>query len=562
MRIWMMTIVFVSIVLLLVVRLYFLQVIDGPAYDIEASHQYVNTKVGIYDRGNIFMTHRGGTKIASATVHSRFILAIDPRNIVDSEDVYKKINEVLPIDEEEYKYKVAKVKDPYEELAKGLTQDIADSVRRLKLPGVILTQQRERYYPGGDMGSHILGFVGFDENNNKVGRYGLERYYEDILARDSSNLYVNFFAELFTNLSDLAEGGAREGDIVLTIDPTVQVFVEEEILKVKDKWGSKMTAVIVMDPQTGEILAMAVSPKFDLNNFNNISGVRFSNPLISGVYEMGSIIKVLTMAIGIDTGAVKAETTYNDKGSLTLNGATIHNYDGRARGVVPMQEVLSQSLNTGVAFIAERVGHKQMREYFIDKLSLGEETGIDLPAEAVGMVNNLESEREIEFATASFGQGVAFTPIATIRALAAVANGGYMVQPHMVKRIEYNTGLDKKFDYSDQKVRVFKPETAETIAKMLTKVVDEVLAGGKHKMPHYSLGIKTGTAQLATAGGYRDDAYLHTFVGYGPSYNAEFIVLLMNLEPNGARYASETLTDPFINISKFLINHLDIAPDR
>ncbi len=561
-RIWVMGSVLVFVILLLVVRLYLLQVVGGDAYRLEAEHQYVNTTSGIYDRGNIFMQQHRGGKIANATVRSAFVLAIDPRHIEESEGTYEKLSEVVSIDKDDYIYKVEKKNDPYEVLVKDLNAEQAEEIRLLELSGVVLTRERERYYPGGGMSSHILGFVGFDENNERVGRYGLERYYEDVLVRDSSHLYVNFFAELFTNLSELANDGGKEGDIVLTIDPDIQVFVEDEIAKTKKEWDSKMTAAIVMDPSTGEILAMAVTPKFDLNNFKDARGISFANPLVSGVYEMGSIVKVLTMAIGLDTGAVSKDTTYNDKGSLTLNGATIHNYDGKARGVVPMQEVLSQSLNTGVAFIAERVGHKKMREYFIDRLMLGEETGIDLPAEAVGMVSNLESEREIEFATASFGQGVAFTPIATVRALAAVANGGYMVQPHIVKRIEYSTGITKEFDYSDQKERVFKPETAETIAQMLTEIVDEVLAGGEHKMEHYSLGVKTGTAQLATAGGYRDDAYLHTYIGYGPSYNAEFIVLLMNLEPVGAKYASQTLTDPFINISKFLINHLDIAPDR
>ncbi len=561
-RIWIMGLILTSIVLLLIVRLYFLQIVGSDAYRLEAEHQYVSTSAGIYDRGNIFMLNRGGSKIAAATVRSRFVLAIDPRHIDPTENVYKKLNGIVNIDKDDYDYKVSKVNDPYEILAKELTEKDADAVQALELSGIVLTRERERYYPGGTMGSHIFGFVGFDENNKNVGRYGLERYYEDVLVRDSSNLYVNFFAELFTNLSELSSDGGREGDIVLTIDPEIQVFVEKEILQLKKDWNSKMTAAIVMNPQNGEILSMAVTPDFDLNNFQNARGVSFANPLVSGVYEMGSIIKVLTMAIGLDVGTIEEGTTYNDTGSLTLSGYTISNYDHKARGVVPMQEVLSQSLNTGVAFIAKGVGHKKMREYFIKKLKLGEETGIDLPAEALGMVANLESERELEFATASFGQGVAFTPIATIRALAAVANGGYMVQPHMVKRIEYTTGLTKKFDYSDQKERVFKKETTDIIAKMLTKVVDEVLAGGEHKMKHYSLGVKTGTAQLAEAGGYRDDAYLHTFIGYGPSYNAEFIVLLMNLEPQNARYASETLTNPFMNIAKFLINHLDIAPDR
>ncbi len=552
----------ILIVLLLVLRLYFLQIVHGDAYKLEAEHQYVNTNAGTYDRGTIFMENKYGDKIASATIRSRFVLAIDPRNIKDPDYVYNKLSEILHIDKTDFDKKVAKKDDPYEILVKDLSEEKADEIRLLELNGVILTRKRERYYPGGDMGAHVIGFVGFDSNNEKVGRYGLERYYEDVLTRDSSKLYVNFFAELFTNVSELVEDGGKEGDIVLTIDPEVQVFIEEQIQKVKEKWDSKMTAAIVMSPQTGEIYGMAVTPTFDLNNFRSIHGVRFDNPLVSGVYEMGSIIKVLTMAIGLDVGAIQKDTTYKDTGSLSLSGYTIRNYDYKARGIVPMQEILSQSLNTGVAFIANKVGHKKMREYFIDILRLGEETGIDLPAEGVGIVKNLDSRRELEFATASFGQGVAFTPIATIRALASVANGGYLVQPHIVKRIEYTSGFSKEFDYSDQKERVFKKETTEIVSQMLTKIVDEVLAGGVYKQENYSLSAKTGTAQIAEAGGYRDDAYLHTFIGYGPSYNAEFIILLMNLEPQGARYASQTLTEPFINISKFLINYMGIAPDR
>ncbi len=561
-RIWIMIGTVAFITLLLIWRLFNLQITHGEAYKLEASHQYVNSKEGIFDRGNIFTISRNGSKIAAATVRTRYVFAIDPRRIEDAEATYNAINKIVQVDKEDYNKKASKTKDPYEVLVKDIDESKAKELKALDLPGLVLSPKRKRYYPGDSFASHLIGFVGFDENNNKVGRYGLERYYNDILERDSSNLYVNFFAELFTNLSGTLTGEKGEGDIVLTIDPDVQVFLEKELAQTKERWQSKMTSGIVMDPQSGEILAMATTPGFDLNNFNNVSDVSFANPLVSGVYEMGSIVKVLTMAIGIDTGAVTKDTTYNDKGSITLNGATIHNYDNKGRGVVPMQEVLSQSLNTGVAFIANKVGHAKMREYFIDRLALGEETGIDLPAEARGMVKNLESPRELEFATASFGQGVAFTPIETIRALAAVANGGYMVQPHVVRSIEYTNGLTKKFDYTDQKERVFKKETTDDIAQMLTKIVDEVLAGGQYKKEHYSLGVKTGTAQLADAGGYRKDAYLHTYFGYGPSYDAKFIVLLMNLEPIGAKYASETLTEPFMNISDFLINHLEIPPDR
>ncbi len=561
-RIWIIIAGLVLVMLLLLARLYFLQIVNVSAYRLEARHQYITTTNGVYDRGNIFMQDKNGNKIAAATMRSKFVLAIDPSKIKDPDNIYNKLNGIVSIDRDLYNKRVSKKEDPYEVILKGVSELDADKIRDLHLKNVILSSERERYYPGGKLGAQILGFVGFDENNNKVGRYGLERYYEDVLVRDSSKLYVNFFAELFTNISEVINNGDKEGDIVLTIDPDLQIFVEKELENTKKKWHSKMTSAIVMDPKTGEVLAMAVNPTFDLNNFRDTRGVSFANPLVSGVYEMGSIVKVLTMAVGLDTGVIKEGTTYNDKGRLELNGYTIHNYDNRGRGVVPMQEVLSQSLNTGAAFIARKVGHKKMREYFIDKLQLGEETGIDLPAETVGMVKNLKNERELAFATASFGQGVAFTPIATIRALGAIANGGYLVQPHIVKSIEYNTGRKKTFDYSDQRVQVFKKETSDIVAKMLTKVVDEVLAGGKYKMKNYSLGIKTGTAQLSTVGGYRDDAYLHTFMGYGPSYDARFIILLMNLEPKGAKYASQTLTDPFVHISRFLINHLDIPPDR
>jgi cell division protein FtsI (penicillin-binding protein 3)/stage V sporulation protein D (sporulation-specific penicillin-binding protein) len=228
-----------------------------------------------------------------------------------------------------------------------------------------------------------------------------------------------------------------------------------------------------------------------------------------------------------------------------------------------MQEVLSQSLNTGVAFITGKMGNKKLREYFLDKYKMGEETGIDLPGEVAGLVSNLDSPRDIEYMTASFGQGIALTPIATVRALATLANGGKLVQPHIVKKIRYKTGLSKTFDYTDEIEQVLKPESAEEVTRMLVKVVDEVLAGGKEKMEHYSIGVKTGTAQIAKPrGGYYEDRYLHSYFGYGPAYDAKFIVFLMTIEPKQAKYASQTLTEPFMDIMKYLLNYYDVPPDR
>jgi cell division protein FtsI/penicillin-binding protein 2 len=306
---------------------------------------------------------------------------------------------------------------------------------------------------------------------------------------------------------------------------------------------------------------MGAAPTFDPNSFakEKNSGV-FVNPLVEGVYEMGSIIKPLTVAAGIDAGVVTAATTYDDKGFRIINTKRISNYDGKARGVVSIQEILNQSLNTGTMFVMERLGKDRFRSYF-KAYGLGEETGIDLPNEGVGQIGNLDSPRDIEYATASFGQGVSMTPIETIRALSALANGGVLVTPHVDKRTEYGLGMTRDVVPGGER-RVLKKETSAEISRMLTVVVDKALLGGTLKQEHYSIAAKTGTAQLVEYGTYSKSDYLHTFFGYFPSYDPKFIVFLAVKNPRGEQYASHTLSAPFMQITKFLLNYYEVPPDR
>jgi cell division protein FtsI/penicillin-binding protein 2 len=209
------------------------------------------------------------------------------------------------------------------------------------------------------------------------------------------------------------------------------------------------------------------------------------------------------------------------------------------------------------------VGTSSMRNYFLNKYALGSTTGIDLPGEIHGLVNNLASPRLVEFDTASFGQGIAITPIETARALGVLASGGYLVTPHIVKSIHYDTGVTKDVAYPAP-VQVLKPQTATTLSRMLTSVVDLSLAKGGLKLDHYSVAAKTGTAQIVdpTTGKYYPDKYLHSFFGYFPSYDARFIVFLFAYQPVGAPYASQTWAPPFHTLTQFLINYYDIPPDR
>lgn len=557
----------------MITRLYFLQVVHGQSYSEKADRQYTNISVDTYDRGSIFFQNKSGDLISAASLESGYILAVNTKLIAtDTEMYYKKISNIIKIDVGTFYSKVSKVNDPYEVLATEVSESDIKKISDLNLPGLIISKENWRYYPGNSLAANVIGFTGYDDTGKYIeGRYGLEKYYDDNLKRDSTSIYTNAFAEIFSNINEtLTQSEDREGDVVTSIDTEVQNYVEKIVKETNDKWGSKLTGAIVIDPKTGEIYSMAVSSTFDLNNFKKETNVNvFSNPLVSDAYEMGSIIKPLTMAAGIDDGDVTANTTYDDKGFAEFDGRTIYNFDKKGRGVVDMQSVLNNSLNTGAAFVMGKLGKDNFLKY-IKAFGIGSETGIDLPAEAAGnisnLLNNLTNNKKIEYATASFGQGISMTPIITVRALSSLANGGKLLIPHVVKTIDYKVGLSKNISYINEAKQVIKKETSEEISRMLVNVVDQGASYKTVHMDNYSIAAKTGTAQIARSakdgGGYYSDRWLHSFFGYFPAYNPKFLVFLYTVEPQNVQYSSQTLTSPFSDIVKFLINYYQIPPDR
>lgn len=547
---------------LIVGRLYMVQVMNGKSYAERAERQYVRPSTKVFDRGNIYFATKDGSSYSAAVLKSGFLLVANPTKIKDEQATYKALSQHISLDKNEFLSHIKK-NDTYEELAKHIDEDVGKKIQALALPGITLVREKWRVYPGEHLASHVLGFVGF-KGDALVGRYGLERFYEQTLQRQSSSLYVNFFAEIFSNVRDVAnDDKPAEGDIVSWIEPSVQTYLEQQLAEVHKDWKTDLSAGIIMDPKTGAVLAMAATPDFDPNTFNTEKDIsRFSNPLVENIYEMGSIIKPLTMAAGIDAGAVTASSTYNDKGSLTLDGFTIYNFDKKVRGIQTMQDVLNHSLNTGVDHVVSVMGKDTFAEY-MRSYGISELTGIDLPNEVRGRADNLSSPRDVEYATAAFGQGISMTPIATARALSVLANGGVLVRPHVIKQIDYRLGLSKEVEPVIGK-RVIRAETSKEITRMLVEVVDKALRDGKVKLDRYSVAAKTGTAQMPKigSGGYYTDRYLHSFFGYFPAYNPRFLVFLYSVYPKGANYASETLTTPFINITKYLLNFYTIPPDR
>ena len=551
--------------LILITKLFLVQIVHNNTYSQLADRQYVTSSLNIYERGTIFFQSKGGGDgqlIAAATQATGFKIAIDPSKIIDAESIYQKLSKIITLDHNDFIARATKVNDPYEEVAHHLTKEKADAVSMLKISGLSVFEEKWRFYPGGTLASHILGLVGY-KGTELGGRYGLERQYNSELTRNSDNPYVNFFAEVFSNLhKELFENDSKEGDIVTTIEPNVQSFLEKKLEEVKDKYQTDSVGGIIMNPIDGSIYAMGVKPDFNPNDFSQEKNNSiFSDPLVENVLEFGSVVKPLNMAAALDMGVVTPETTYDDKGEVTIEKHQIFNFDKKGRGPgTTMQDVLNQSLNTGMVFVEEQLGKINLRNYLLS-YGIKDKTGIDLPNETSGLVSNIiNSPREIEYANAAFGQGIALTPVELIRALASLANGGNLVVPHVVKEIKYDDGTSKQMTYPTTRVKISQA-TSEKITQMLVTVMDKGLKVG---LDHFSVAAKTGTAQVADHinGGYYTDRHTHSFVGYFPAYDPKFIVFLYAVNPKGVLYSATTWTNPFLDITKFLLNYYEVPPDR
>jgi len=568
-RLRILSLLIILFAVVLVGKLYSIQIVSGESFRQKAEHQYI-AGINYFDRGSIFFSTKDGTRVPAAIVRDGFGVTLDTRRLAGSggnlSEIYEQINEIINIDRASFLTKASRT-NRHEEIIRRIGKDEADRIQALSIPGVVVSRQRWRAYPGDSMAAHTIGLIGYS-GDTIAGRYGLERQHEAILVRTRDNAFANFFVEIFANIKKtVAPDQELEGDIVTTIEPSTQAFLETEIDKINKEYSSDFTGAIVINPRTGAIYALGLTPSFDPNSpQSQPNPAVFRNKFVEDRYEMGSIIKALTIAAGLDSGAITSRTTFNDPGCMTLNSRKFCNYDGKSHGSsVSMQTALSKSLNTGMAYAVARMGNKTFSEYMFN-FGLGEITGIDLPNEGKSLVSNLKTNRDLEYAQASFGQGIALTPLITVRALSALANGGTLVTPHLTKEIRYKIGPSKTIKYPEphEQPRVISVEASEEVSRMLTEVVDYTLRYGQIRLENYSVAAKTGTAQIAKegGGGYYADRYLHSFFGYFPSYDPQFLIFMYTYNPKNVQYASETLTDGFFNTVRFLINYYDVPPDR
>jgi cell division protein FtsI/penicillin-binding protein 2 len=441
-----------------------------------------------------------------------------------------------------------------------LTDEEAQKLREENLSGIYLSPEDVRFYPAGDLASQVIGFVGSDGTETN-GRYGIEAFWEKELKGETGSLFQerdNRGRWISVSDRDLKE--AKDGsDLVLTIDYTLQYETEKILKETVEKHQADGGTVIIMEPSTGKILALANAPSFNPNEFGKAENMEvFLNPAVSGTYECGSVFKTITAAIGIDSGKIRPETTFTDTGVIHEAGYAIKNSDGKAYGRQTMTEVLEKSLNTGAIFIEQSIGNRMFQEY-LKRFGFGERTGIELPGEVPGNVSNLNNlKRDINFFTASFGQGISVTPLQLLNAYATIANGGKLMKPQIVERIVDPSGSEKEIEPEELR-RVISEEAARETGRMLRSVV--VTGHGKRAdVPGYLVGGKTGTAEVAKAGakGYEEGLTIGSFAGYAPIDNPRFAILVKITNPKGVQWAESTAAPAFGKIMKFALEYYKV----
>ena len=519
-------------------RFYDVQVSQGDFYGAQASTINIISGNLIPTRGSVYFTDKDGGQIPAALNKEHPVAYVVPNEITDPAGVADFLSKIVEDkDYDEILSIVSKEDDPYEPLIDRPTDEQASTIENSGFEGVYVGTGLDRFYPFGDKGSHLLGFASTNDSF-WLGQYGVENYYNQLLGGVPGEAK-----------GDRLKQPKHGQDLYLTIDANIQTQAENILENLILDYRGVGGTVIVAEPNTGKILAMASYPNFNPNSYSEFDIGTFLNPAVESVYEPGSIFKVVTMSSALDAGAVTPETTYYDSGELTLNGHTIRNWDLKSHGTVTMTNVIEKSLNTGAAFAESQLGHDNFYEY-LQKFGFKDKTELDLPGEVTGSLLPLEQDvRDINFATASFGQGISVTPIRLITAISAIANGGELMRP-------YINSANRP-----QKVRrVISEKASDEIVEIMVSAVDKAFVA---RIEGYSVAGKTGTAQVpGVSGGKYTDEVINTYVGFAPAYDPKLIVLIRLDKPYGAPLAGLTVVPAFREMAEFVINYYNIPPDR
>lgn len=570
---------FVFAALAIIARLGFWQIISFDELTARAEDQRVDSKQIKSERGSIFFAD--GSMFASS--QPSFLIFAQPKVLKDPrytarviseilwEDYYVGNEDIKKITDEEKKAKLQGIEDGfYKQMTKNLFWvslgkrvgiDTKEKIEKRDLEGVGFEPSTTRFYPEASAAAHLLGFVGSNDYGRDTGYFGLEGYYNGelkgemgVLTQEKDAMGLPILIGKFFNKE--AKAGKT---ITLNIDRTIQFIVEEKLRKGIEKYGAKEASAVVLDPKTGNVLAMASFPSYDPENASNFPSEYFKNPLIADGYEPGSTFKVLVMAAGVNEGVVKSDTKCDICGApLSVGGFLIRTWNNKYQENITMKDTIVHSDNTGMVFVARKLGFEKLYEY-IKKFGFGSLTGVDLQDEHTPFLREKAGWREIDLATASFGQGISVTGMQLVRAVAVIANGGRLMEPHIAKIIDDG---EKKVEIGPREIaRPISEEAAREITEMMVAAVEEGEA--KYLKPKgYKVAGKTGTAQIPIAGHYDPNKTIASFIGFAPANDPKFIMLVRYREPTSSIYGAETAAPTFFEIAKELFMYYGIAPSE
>jgi cell division protein FtsI/penicillin-binding protein 2 len=559
-RIYVLVFLILGIVLSIIARIYFLQVGSFDYYQALAENQHSLFRKLIPERGEIYLKDRDALYPVAVNKETKMAYAV-PKEIENVADTVNSLALALGLDQAELSEKLGKPEDMYEVLKHRLSEEEITKLKELNLKGVHLAGQAFRYYPAGELASHVLGFVGW-KDNELGGRYGSELYFEKELRGENGKLFQNKDASgrwIATGERDITI--AKNGDsLVLSLDHIVQYETEKMLAAAVEKYQADRGMIIVMESATGKIISMASYPTFNPNEYAKVENMEaFRNLAVSDPYECGSVFKAITIAAAVDAGKITPDTTYIDGGAVTEAGYTIRNSDLKANGKQTMTQVLEKSLNTGVIFAEKLLGNEAFAGY-VKKFGFGESTGADIFAEVAGNISNLNNyKRNIEFFTASFGQGITVTPLQLISAYNVIANNGVLLKPQVLDRVIHADGSISQIDTQEVR-RVISAQTAFEVAQMLRSVVTEG-HGKQANVPGYTVAGKTGTAQVVgPSGGYEDGKNIGSFAGFAPANNPKFTMLVRLDDPKTVEWAESSAAPTFGELMKFLLEYYHVEP--
>lgn len=526
-------------------RLFFVQILERKLFEAQALGQQVGFSNITGTRGQILCSALGGETKSLAINKESWTISANPNEIADKTIFAKTLSPEIGQTKEQIISELASG-NSYIVLAKNLSGDSLNKIKALNLKGLSWQNIPDRFYPQGELASQVLGFLG----GEGAGQYGVEGFYDDILQGKSGvKEERSGLDSIFSNDSQVSLDGS---DIYLTLDYNIQFQAEALLKKEQAKDGIDAGQIIVMNPNTGKILALANFPNFDPNNYSKEKNLEiFQNSAVQKLFEPGSIMKPFTMASALNEGKITPDTTYVDTGVVTIGPDTIHNFANEKYGKQTMTQVLESSINTGAVFAEQQIPHETFFNY-LDKFGFFEKTGVDLQGEVYSRNENLKNGPDFNFATASFGQGIELTPLQIARGFCAIANGGKLVKPFIVQR----AGVPEISE------PIVSQQTISQLTSMLINVVDKGF-NGVAKIPGYYLAGKTGTAQipLKNGRGYEpDNNTIQSFVGYGPAFNPQFLILVKLDNPKVPK-SSLSAVPVFKELAQYIINYYKIPPD-